>query len=42
MVGRRAKLIFGLRRFIPGEIFERIYFGEAIRRVTRPNNSTSG
>ena len=35
MVGWRAKLVARLRRHIPGELFERIYFGEIIRRVTK-------
>jgi hypothetical protein len=34
MVGRRAQLMAMLRRYLPGELFERIYFGEVIRRVT--------
>jgi NAD(P)-dependent dehydrogenase (short-subunit alcohol dehydrogenase family) len=34
MVGWRAKLVATLRRYLPGEIFERVYFGEVIRRVT--------
>lgn len=34
MIGRRAGLVFALRRYLPGELFERIYFGEVLRRVT--------
>jgi NAD(P)-dependent dehydrogenase (short-subunit alcohol dehydrogenase family) len=34
MVGRRAGLVVALRRYLPGELFERFYFGEAVRRVT--------
>ena len=34
MVGRRAKLVFALRRYIPGEFFDRIYFAQLIRKVT--------
>lgn len=34
VVGWRAKLVLTLRRYLPGETFERLYFGEAIRRVT--------
>jgi NAD(P)-dependent dehydrogenase (short-subunit alcohol dehydrogenase family) len=34
VVGRRAALVIALRRHIPGEIFERLYFGEILRRVT--------
>lgn len=33
MVGRRARLVVGLRRYIPGDLFERIYFREVMRRV---------
>lgn len=36
MVGRKAKLAVGLKRWIPGELFERLYFGIIMRRVTRP------
>lgn len=35
MVGRRARLVSLLRDYLPGESFERLYFGEAMRRVTR-------
>jgi len=35
MVGRRAGLVVALRRYLPGELFERLYFGEAVRRVTK-------
>ena len=35
MVGRRAGLVVALRRYMPGEMFERIYFGGAVRRVTK-------
>ncbi len=35
MVGWRASLVMALRRYLPGELFERLYFGEAVRRVTR-------
>jgi short-subunit dehydrogenase len=34
IVGSRAKLVVWLRRYIPGELFERVYFGEAVRRIT--------
>jgi NAD(P)-dependent dehydrogenase (short-subunit alcohol dehydrogenase family) len=34
VVGRRASLVLALRRYLPGELFERFYFGEAVRRVT--------
>lgn len=35
MVGRRARLVMILRRYLPGELFERLYFGEVVRRVTK-------
>lgn len=38
MIGRKAKLAVALRRWLPGELFERIYFGFIMRRVTRPDN----
>jgi NAD(P)-dependent dehydrogenase (short-subunit alcohol dehydrogenase family) len=38
MVGRKAKLAVGLRRLLPGELFERLYFGMVMRRVTRPSD----
>lgn len=34
VVGRRARLVVALRRYAPAELFERVYFGEAMRRVT--------
>lgn len=34
VVGRRAKLVLALRRYLPGELFERLYFGGAMARVT--------
>lgn len=34
MVGSRAKLLFALRRYIPGDFIERVYFNATIRRVT--------
>jgi NAD(P)-dependent dehydrogenase (short-subunit alcohol dehydrogenase family) len=34
MVGRRAAFVMSLRRHLPGELFERFYFGEVMRRVT--------
>lgn len=36
MVGRKAKLAVALRRWLPGELFERLYFGFVMRRVTHP------
>jgi NAD(P)-dependent dehydrogenase (short-subunit alcohol dehydrogenase family) len=35
MVGRRARLTAALRRYVPGELFDRLFFGEAVRRVTK-------
>jgi NAD(P)-dependent dehydrogenase (short-subunit alcohol dehydrogenase family) len=34
VVGRRAALVLALRRILPGELFERLYFGAAMRRVS--------
>lgn len=34
LVGRRAGVVLALRRYAPGELFERLYFGTAMRRVT--------
>lgn len=34
VVGRRPNAVLTLRRYLPGETFERLYFGEAMRRVT--------
>lgn len=36
MVGWKAKLAVALKRWMPGESFERLYFGIIMRRVTRP------
>jgi hypothetical protein len=38
--GLRAKLILGLRRYIPGELFERLLFGYIRRRVTAPRQQS--
>jgi NAD(P)-dependent dehydrogenase (short-subunit alcohol dehydrogenase family) len=35
MIGRKAKLAVALRRWLPGDLFERIYFGIVMRRATR-------
>lgn len=35
VVGWRAGLILALRRYLPAGLFEKLYFGEAVRRVTR-------
>ncbi|MEZ4767676.1 MAG: SDR family oxidoreductase [Caldilineales bacterium] len=34
-IGPRARLVINARRYIPGELFERFYFGAIMRRVTR-------
>ncbi len=36
VVGWRAKLLISLRRHLPGELFEQLYFWQLIRLVTRP------
>jgi NAD(P)-dependent dehydrogenase (short-subunit alcohol dehydrogenase family) len=36
IVGWRGRLLISLRRHLPGEWFDRIYFREVIRRLTRP------
>lgn len=38
VVGRNAKIILNLRRYIPGELFERVYWGVARRMVTKPRD----
>jgi NAD(P)-dependent dehydrogenase (short-subunit alcohol dehydrogenase family) len=40
VVGRNAKLIFALRRHLPGELFERAYWAVVRRMVTRPRHET--
>jgi NAD(P)-dependent dehydrogenase (short-subunit alcohol dehydrogenase family) len=35
VVGRRAVLVFALRRYLPGEMFERLYFAHVKRQVTK-------
>jgi NAD(P)-dependent dehydrogenase (short-subunit alcohol dehydrogenase family) len=35
MVGRKAKMAVALRRWLPGNLFERLYFGTVIRRATQ-------
>jgi NAD(P)-dependent dehydrogenase (short-subunit alcohol dehydrogenase family) len=39
IAGRRAGLVVALRHYLPGEIFERLYFGEAVRQVTGAGQS---
>ncbi len=40
LVGWRASVPVALRRHIPGELFDRIFFREAVRRVIRPTLKT--
>ena len=40
VVGRRARLVLSLRRHLPGEMFERFYFGELLRRTARDQKSS--
>jgi NAD(P)-dependent dehydrogenase (short-subunit alcohol dehydrogenase family) len=44
MVGRKAKVAVALRRWLPGDLFERIYFGAVIRHATQlqPLNPRTG
>lgn len=42
LVGRRAALAVKLRRYLPEPWFERLFFGEAVRRVTRPTSQSIG
>ncbi len=37
LVGTKAKLVVNLRRYLPGELFERIYWAMVRRVVTRPS-----
>ena len=36
VVGWRARLVIALRKYLPGELFEKLYFGMVIRKVTKP------
>ena len=36
VIGTGARLFISLRRHIPGELFERVYLAQVIRRVTKP------
>lgn len=40
VVGKRASLLVSLRRHLPGELFDRIYFHFLLDRVTRPIRET--
>jgi NAD(P)-dependent dehydrogenase (short-subunit alcohol dehydrogenase family) len=42
LVGRRARHVLRLRRLLPGEWFERLYFGAAIRSVTAAARARHG
>ena len=42
LVGAKARLIVGLRRHLPGEIFERFYWGVVRRMVTAPRRPAAG
>jgi NAD(P)-dependent dehydrogenase (short-subunit alcohol dehydrogenase family) len=42
MVGRKAKFAVALRRWLPGNLFERIYFNTVIRRATQPDRDPVG
>jgi hypothetical protein len=35
VVGQRAKLVINARRLLPEEFFDRVYFGEVMRRITK-------
>jgi hypothetical protein len=36
VVGSGAKLLIALRRYVPGEVFQRLYARQLVRMVTRP------
>jgi NAD(P)-dependent dehydrogenase (short-subunit alcohol dehydrogenase family) len=40
LVGKRAGIVVALRRFLPAGIFERVYFGTAIRQVTKSGKTS--
>lgn len=42
VVGAKARLIFALRRYLPGELFERLYWGAVRRLVTTPGRPPAG
>lgn len=42
VVGRRAKLMVTLQRYLPGDLFQRLYAAEAIRRITQAGQFTGG
>jgi NAD(P)-dependent dehydrogenase (short-subunit alcohol dehydrogenase family) len=41
VVGRRASLVVSLRKYLPGELFERGYFGEIVRRMKKGNSGAA-
>jgi short-subunit dehydrogenase len=42
VVGARVKLLIALRRYLPGELFERLYSRRLVRMVTRPATPAEG
>jgi NAD(P)-dependent dehydrogenase (short-subunit alcohol dehydrogenase family) len=42
IVGAKARLIIGLRRHLPGELFDRLYFALVQRLVTSPRHPATG
>lgn len=42
LVGRRAGYVLALRRYLPGELFERFYFRQFARRVSRAGQLQDG
>ena len=42
VVGRRAKFLMALRRCLPGDVFQRIWTREIVRRITEPKSSFAG
>ncbi len=40
IVGRRAKLLINLRRYAPGELFDRLWIRQVVRRTTRSEASS--
>jgi hypothetical protein len=42
VVGRPAMAALALRRHLPGELFERLYFGALLRSLTRSGGEGPG
>lgn len=42
VVGRRAKTLVALQRYLPGDLFQRLYAAEAVRRITQAGQFTGG